>query len=78
MSQLAFGILWFGEPSTALKTVSLALIFVGVVGLNQGGAHRAGAYTQRLQLAVGALRWRNKPQKLDAYSHRLYYNECPK
>ena len=31
------GVLWFKEPLTALKLVSLALIIVGVVGLNLGG-----------------------------------------
>jgi len=34
------GVLWFKEPATALKLVSLALIIAGVVGLNlSGGAH---------------------------------------
>jgi small multidrug resistance pump len=28
------GILWFNEPATALKIVSLVLIVLGVVGLN--------------------------------------------
>jgi len=31
------GVLWFKEPMTALKLVSLALIIIGVVGLNLGG-----------------------------------------
>jgi len=31
------GVLWFKEPITALKLVSLALIIGGVVGLNLGG-----------------------------------------
>jgi small multidrug resistance pump len=31
------GILWFREPMTAIKLVSLALIIIGVVGLNLGG-----------------------------------------
>lgn len=31
------GILWFREPMTAVKLVSLALIIIGVVGLNLGG-----------------------------------------
>ncbi len=31
------GILWFREPMTAVKLVSLALIIVGVLGLNLGG-----------------------------------------
>ena len=35
----AFGIVALGEPATALKLGSLALIIVGVVGLNLGGAH---------------------------------------
>jgi small multidrug resistance pump len=35
----AIGVLWFGEPLTALKVASLALIVAGVVGLNLGGAH---------------------------------------
>ncbi len=34
------GILWFKEPATALKIISLALIIFGVVGLNlSGGVH---------------------------------------
>lgn len=35
----AIGILWLGEPATAIKLVSLVLIVAGVVGLNLGGAH---------------------------------------
>jgi small multidrug resistance pump len=35
----AIGILWFREPVTLLKLVSLALIVAGVIGLNLGGAH---------------------------------------
>ena len=35
----AIGMLWLGEPATAVKLVSLALIVVGVVGLNLGGTH---------------------------------------
>jgi small multidrug resistance pump len=31
------GIWWFKEPVTLLKLVSIALIIVGVVGLNLGG-----------------------------------------
>ena len=31
------GVLWFREPLTALKVVSLVLIVAGVVGLNLGG-----------------------------------------
>ena len=34
------GVLWFNEPMTALKLISLALIIGGVVGLNlSGGPH---------------------------------------
>jgi small multidrug resistance pump len=33
------GYLWLGESMGVLKAVSLALIVVGVVGLNIGGAH---------------------------------------
>lgn len=34
------GVLWFKEPMTALKLISLALIIIGVIGLNlSGGAH---------------------------------------
>jgi small multidrug resistance pump len=34
------GVLWFKEPLTALKLLSLALIIAGVIGLNlSGGAH---------------------------------------
>ena len=32
------GILWFREPATALKLISLGLIILGVAGLNLGGA----------------------------------------
>jgi small multidrug resistance pump len=32
----AAGILWFKEPLTALKVVSIALIIIGVIGLNLG------------------------------------------
>jgi small multidrug resistance pump len=31
------GVLWFKEPITALKLISLAMIIGGVVGLNLGG-----------------------------------------
>ena len=31
------GILWFKEPTTALKIISLGLIIIGVVGLNLSG-----------------------------------------
>ncbi len=34
------GVLWFKEPVTALKLISLGLIILGVVGLNlSGGTH---------------------------------------
>jgi len=33
------GVLWFKEPATALKLISLGLIIIGVVGLNLSGAH---------------------------------------
>jgi small multidrug resistance pump len=34
------GVLWFKEPLTALKLISIGLIIIGVVGLNlSGGAH---------------------------------------
>jgi small multidrug resistance pump len=34
------GILWFREPVTAIKLISLGLIIVGVIGLNaSGGTH---------------------------------------
>ena len=32
------GVLWFKEPATALKLISLGLIIIGVVGLNLSGA----------------------------------------
>ena len=35
----AFGIFALGEPATALKLGSLALILIGVVGLNLAGSH---------------------------------------
>ena len=31
------GIVWFKEPATAIKLASIALIILGVVGLNLGG-----------------------------------------
>lgn len=31
------GILWFKEPVTAIKIISLTLIIFGVIGLNLGG-----------------------------------------
>ena len=34
-----FGVAWLGEPATAIKMASLALIIMGVVGLNLSGAH---------------------------------------
>ena len=33
------GILWFKEPVTALKIMSIGLIIAGVVGLNLAGSH---------------------------------------
>ncbi len=33
----AIGILWFKEPTGVLKLVSIAVIVLGVVGLNLGG-----------------------------------------
>jgi multidrug transporter EmrE-like cation transporter len=33
------GVFAFGEPATALKLASLALIILGVVGLNLAGSH---------------------------------------
>ncbi len=34
------GVIWFKEPATALKIISLGLIIAGVVGLNlTGGGH---------------------------------------
>jgi small multidrug resistance pump len=35
----AIGMVAFGEPATALKLASLALIIMGVVGLNLAGGH---------------------------------------
>jgi multidrug transporter EmrE-like cation transporter len=35
----AVGVFAFGEPATALKVASLALIIIGVVGLNLAGSH---------------------------------------
>ena len=35
----AIGMLALGEPATALKLGSIALIIAGVIGLNLGGAH---------------------------------------
>ena len=35
----AIGIVAFGEPATAVKLASLALIIMGVVGLNLAGTH---------------------------------------
>ena len=32
------GLLWFREPMTLLKFISLALIIIGVIGLNLGDA----------------------------------------
>ena len=33
------GILWFKEPLNALKLISIALIVIGLVGLNLSGSH---------------------------------------
>ena len=33
------GILWFKEPVNALKLISIALIIIGLVGLNLSGSH---------------------------------------
>jgi small multidrug resistance pump len=34
------GILWFKEPATALKIISIGLVIIGVIGLNlSGGTH---------------------------------------
>jgi multidrug transporter EmrE-like cation transporter len=35
----AIGIVALGEPATALKLASIALIIAGVIGLNLAGAH---------------------------------------
>ena len=35
----SIGVLWFKEPATAMKLISLGLIIIGVVGLNLSGAH---------------------------------------
>ena len=36
----SIGVLWFKEPATAMKLISLGLIIMGVVGLNlTGGTH---------------------------------------
>ncbi len=36
----SIGVLWFKEPATAMKLISLGLIIMGVAGLNlSGGAH---------------------------------------
>ena len=32
------GILWFREPATAIKIVSIGLIVIGIVGLNHSGS----------------------------------------
>ena len=36
----AVGIVWFREPASALKLVSLALVIVGIVGLNLAEGRR--------------------------------------
>jgi small multidrug resistance pump len=33
------GILWFNEPLTMIKLISLALIIIGVIGLNLDSTH---------------------------------------
>ncbi|PSO96263.1 MAG: hypothetical protein BRC53_09060 [Cyanobacteria bacterium SW_6_48_11] len=33
------GIVWFKEPATALKLISLSLIIIGAISLNQSGAN---------------------------------------
>jgi small multidrug resistance pump len=33
------GILWFREPGSMIKYISIALIVIGVVGLNLAGSH---------------------------------------
>jgi small multidrug resistance pump len=33
------GVLWFKEPLTAIKLISITLIIIGVVGLNLSGVH---------------------------------------
>jgi len=33
------GILWFREPLTAVKLISITLIIIGMVGLNLSGVH---------------------------------------
>jgi small multidrug resistance pump len=33
------GIVWLGEPANALKLAGVALVVLGVVALNLGGAH---------------------------------------
>jgi small multidrug resistance pump len=35
----AIGVFWFKEPVTAIKMVSIALIILGVIGLNLSSAH---------------------------------------
>lgn len=35
----AIGIVALGEPATALKLASIALVILGVIGLNVSGAH---------------------------------------
>ena len=36
---VAIGVLWFQEALTVLKLASVALVIVGIVGMNLGGAH---------------------------------------
>ena len=33
------GILWFKEPATAIKLISIALVILGIVGLNFTSSH---------------------------------------
>lgn len=35
----AIGILYFREPATVVRFISIGMIILGVVGLNLGGAH---------------------------------------
>ena len=60
------GVFAFGEPATALKVASLALIIIGVVGLNMAGSHisRRGDTRARLLDAASAVIRRDGPQAL--------------
>ena len=35
----AIGVLWFKEPMNMIKLISLALIILGVIGINLSGGH---------------------------------------